>query len=258
MRIKYYIVLVVALLADSVVGMDGIEYLKNNRNFDSVIATSTNLSLTFRSFGAGFYIVQGGDYEKSRWLELGEEFALIPNQETLLTEGRHFKLIFTPVLYKNQLRGFRIADITFGAVARNESGFRVNSLAYLALSDTPVDVGEEDVWIIMEDGEWKEVEAKQDTANMLPVEVPEAAPPNIAEVEPVINPIEEIASPLLEEEILIDPAADIAGEPAPLSPVVTDEAKPSRLWLYLGGIGIFLFCCAIAYVTKRKGAHTET
>jgi len=79
----------------------------------------------------------------------GEEFLITTNRITKIADGYlEVSYTFTPVSFTNQMIGFRIDhqyatkwdfNISSGAVERT------NQVYYVALSDTPVEVGEADV-----------------------------------------------------------------------------------------------------------------
>ena len=131
--------------------MDGIEYLKNHAWFNSVSLSPTNLMLRFSPSGSGLWIWSGNDVLKGCWTVEDEEFVLPADQQTKLSDGRHLDMIFTPASFENQQKGFRVLYL----VDDRWGGYTTNYLGYVALNDTPIEVGEDDVEMIMENGEGK-------------------------------------------------------------------------------------------------------
>ena len=123
---------------------DGAEFL--NR-FPWVEASVTPDCLMMRLGMPNPYIEQDG--ARLSWTLAdtrdGRPLILTPNQDTKIVyeaNKRSYDLAFMPVSFKNQLKGFRVtavSDLRFygGAVTTN--------IVYIALSDTPVRVGEIDV-----------------------------------------------------------------------------------------------------------------
>jgi len=131
--------------------IDGREFLEASGRFASVSTTSTNLSMRLKS-GGGMVIRKHNplawDYapyvarSAREFIESDEPLVLTLDQTTVLTDGRHASMIFEPVSFKNQHKGFRILNV-FDARSFGESV--TTNTAYIALADTPVQVGEEDV-----------------------------------------------------------------------------------------------------------------
>ena len=156
MKRKHVVVgIVVVSLVCVVQGMYEVESLKGG-DIDTAFATRTNLVIKFNRAGRlvstldtdtpltedGREIMYPYAIGRSRILESGEDLVLTPDKKTILIEGRHGVIIFTPVLFKNQQKGFRIFGVLAGA------GFGTgdtNDIAYVTLSDTFVQVGKEDV-----------------------------------------------------------------------------------------------------------------
>ena len=145
MRMKGLIVLTAVLFASGVWGMDAIEALKGN--FASVTVTSTGLTLS--SVRPLIRVLQKGID-----LNLGDndEIVLTPDFETVLTDRRHVELILKPALFKNKKKGFWLVT----EIRALERGLITTNM-HLVLSDTPMKVGEDDVEMVMEKGEWKTV-----------------------------------------------------------------------------------------------------
>jgi len=122
--------------------IDGISFLRGFPWFD-LQAKSTGL--TAGLLAPGFFFEQDG--KRHRWLDIraGREWVLAPGQEAKITyEDRRcaYELSFTPVTFKNHLKGFQVVAIDDGSAG----GYTVvTNTVYVALSDTPVLVGAIDV-----------------------------------------------------------------------------------------------------------------
>jgi len=92
----------------------------------------------------------------TRKMEYGETLNLTPDQKILFTDGRHGFLYFEPVRYKNNLKGFQINNV----IINPNRGFITNTM-YIVLGDTPIQINEDDVEMIMENGEWKRIRGEE-------------------------------------------------------------------------------------------------
>ena len=78
---------------------------------------------------------------------------ILPPDRIIRFSHRHGGFTFAPVIYKNELKGFRIVR-NFEDFSSNRD--LVNKVRYVALGDSPMEVGEEDVAMVMEEGRvWK-------------------------------------------------------------------------------------------------------
>ena len=145
MKTKVLIILTAVSFTSGAWGMDGIEVLKEG--FASVTVTPTNITLS--SARSPVLIRQKGI---DRWLGYGEDVILTPDCETTLTDMRHVALTFKPASFKNKEKGVWLVAKVYSL----GKGFTTINM-HLALSDTPIKVGEDDVEMIMENGEWKTV-----------------------------------------------------------------------------------------------------
>ncbi|MCL2104555.1 MAG: hypothetical protein FWH21_05830 [Kiritimatiellaeota bacterium] len=165
---KCVVRVVLALAVNSVLGMDGIEYLKQGNWADVVSVTSTNLTLKIKN--DYFYISQDDSNRKvleeaktnvwaqlGRWSsefkEKGETLVLTPDQGTRFSED-HGRVTFKPVSFKSQHKGFRVTSTGIGAGSYK----RTPDIMYIVLSDTPMEAGEDDVEMVMDNGEWVNAE----------------------------------------------------------------------------------------------------
>ena len=147
---KSCIALTALLLTDSISGMDGIEFLKKDGHFDSISVTSAHLALRPNTtFYVGVSQEREGQWVGSlisKYLENNEDVILRPDQETQFSDVWHNTfLFFKPVTYKNQLKGFRISEVSYARSQGLGRPRKTYNVAYLALSDTPVQVGADDV-----------------------------------------------------------------------------------------------------------------
>jgi len=153
MKTRNYAVLMSTLLASGVSGMDVAEYWRNRGLIDVVSSTETTLSLKVRNF-PGFvwhnYITPPVHERLSGYIGDNEHLVLSTDMETVLGDGFGLWIYFNPALFKEQQNGFRIVE----RFKLRNSGL-TNNVMYLALGDTPVTMGEEDVEMIMEMGVWK-------------------------------------------------------------------------------------------------------
>ena len=166
MKKKNCLFFILMLLASGMKGEDGVEYLKSF--LETVTITSTNLALKYKSNVTSIRIVLFNlgepeiirsihDSTQFRMLERNEEFVVTPNRKTILTDSYHGATMFVPVFFKDQKKGFQIVKRV------NWGGVEKTNIMYIALSDVPIRVGEEDVLreITKEDLEREKAEAMQ-------------------------------------------------------------------------------------------------
>jgi len=82
-----------------------------------------------------------------------EDFAIPLDKEVTFSDGRHHKNIYTPILLENQQSGFRFTYLTYNL----RGGFE-STISYIALNDSPEQVDESEVVMILENGEWVKFE----------------------------------------------------------------------------------------------------
>jgi hypothetical protein len=147
--------LVAALLAGGAHGMDAIERLRAESPIDTLTATPTNLAVTIKGQG-GYYASYCPEIEGRKMphgLAAGMVLTLTPDQEARLGEW-HGLMIFSPVSFKDQRKGFRIS-ILFDATSFGD-GMLTCNVTYVALGDTLVPMDEGDVEMILTgDGKWR-------------------------------------------------------------------------------------------------------
>jgi len=232
MRKKSCIITLAVLLTGALSGEDGFEKREDIPVFDSVLVTSTNL-LGKHHPSNYFWAIRRSSEQRDRLFHPGSVLVLTPDQETWVS-GRDAYMIFTPVSFKNHLKGFKGLYIT------HHFETKTNNIVYVALSDTPIEVGEEDVEMIMENGEWKKYETP-------PMPVPISLP----------DPDEEAQEtpPIPDEPV----TANVATASLPLTEdgtqrleaVATIDTPPSRLWLY----ALIPLALAILWLAHRKRKH---
>jgi len=157
MKLKYGIVFAVVCLAGSMPGMDGIEYLKENRWIESAAVTSTGLSFKLKPLA--FRVAQNDINAPWRlaqeYVEKDEALVLDPEQWTWFIIS-HSRVMFTPVSFKSGHKGFRVTSWATGAAASSPKAEPV--ITYIVLSDTPMALGESDVEMVKDKGEWVKAE----------------------------------------------------------------------------------------------------
>jgi len=266
---KECVVLTAVLFVAHVWGRSGIEHLIENRWIRSATASPTNLAVKLQ-LGA-FDIGQGNLWRSaSEFMANDEELILTPDQETRFST-RHSDVRWTPVSFKSQQKGFRIIATSHWWPNPPVT----DAIVYLALSDTLVEMGEDDVEMVMENGEWITAE---DARRRLEIEKL-GWPANI------LIPNEEgiLRDPKLMAEVLGDPVfsnkwyeliekgyiktnvVEKEGSPSqkkkgraaasPPSGEENDEeqlGKPNNLWLYGGILLCILLPVPILYFIRRK------
>jgi len=233
MKRKYVVGIAVASLVCVVQGMYEIESLKGG-DIDTAFATRTNLVIKFNRAGRqvstldtdtplaenGREIMYPYAIGRSRVLEHGEDLVLTPDKKTILIEGRHGVIIFTPVLFKNQQKGFRIFGVLDGA------GFgtgETNDIAYVTLNDTLVRVGKEDVQELIV------IASSSESETTASPPIPETSPDR---EKPVTVTNDETPDNIAE------------GEP------IEGKSKVSNLWFYI--VTALCTLLAVLWVVKRK------
>ena len=146
---KSYIALTALLLANSMLGMDGIEFLKNHPWFDVVTVTSTNLMISMSRKGSKPINWSEEEYKRIYSLER----VLTPEEESSVGWG-DIRIAFKPVSFKNQYKGFRVTWMPMGIAAEYSKPI----ITYITLSDTPIELGEDDVEMVMDNGKWVKAE----------------------------------------------------------------------------------------------------
>jgi len=221
------------LFANNVLGVSGIEYLKSSGLFDSASITSTGLIL---QINGRLWLAHNGKYDASRLLESNEVTTLTPNHEFCFSTGRHARMVFTPVSFESQQKGFQVVYLVDNRRGEDVAEYK----GYVALDDIPVEVGEDDVEMIMENGEWVPYmksppasETSEPPANNTPGDSPI-----------VITSKKRDASPGIAPEVAQSPP-----EPEPLS---CDTATPVYAWAYWAVGGALAVLVPCAFLLRKK------
>ena len=152
---KCIIGVIVALLVHGLYGMDIVEFWENVRIVDSATVSSRDITLNLSSHWS---LSSWGGWvpSKQRHFDVvsGGKVVLTPDQATVLGT-RHAQITFTPVSFKTRHKGFRMERLLFGAGTLIG---RPADIAYIAFSDSPLTVGETDVVMVMDNGEWVKAE----------------------------------------------------------------------------------------------------
>jgi hypothetical protein len=138
MKIKHIIIIFATAFVSAAQGMNAVEFLEEK--FGPVNVTSTNLGIKFKSsrFIIAPYKKRVVTYRSSEYMS--EPLILTTSQERLnISDNEGMAVDFTAVSFKNNLKGFSIIHRIHGF-----SHIVKTNVMYLALSDTPLDVGEKD------------------------------------------------------------------------------------------------------------------
>ena len=132
------------LVAYKTLGMDVIDSLERHSSVGSITFTPTNVAIHF--VGRGF--IGTADYTGKK-----EPMILTPDKETTFY-NRVVSFTFAPITLKNQQKGFRIVQ------TMSPHGFYPGrkDTVYIALGDTPVEVGEDDLEMIWKNGKLRTLE----------------------------------------------------------------------------------------------------
>ena len=174
----------------------------DNGWFYFVSLTPTNLTLKCTDRGGGVFI-KGADikeymlehYDKIKleyhdtWILQDDMEFTIPLDKEISFVDRHVEMIYTPILLANQQKGYRITECWYDL----REGF-VSTNWHVALRDPPVWVDEEDVEMILKNGEWIPY-VKPERAAPSPVEHDASNAPELTRGEPSVVPDNENALP---------------------------------------------------------------
>ena len=128
--------------------------------FESITITPTNAMVRFKSgdlriFDPDVRNIRLTSKSASVYTEANEALILSPDERLRIVAGRHVSYRFTPVVFKNQYKGFEIVTRPTPAVVSKATPVEI-AVTYVALSDNPMEVDSDDVEMRMEDGrEWK-------------------------------------------------------------------------------------------------------
>jgi len=165
MKTRYLITLVLTVFFSDVQGIDKPTVLDCGW-FGFVSATETNITLKRISQGMPIYVsgvgVENDDFGQAfgggnrpgwgvRLQRDDREFTVPIDQEIKFSDGYHCQSFHTPVMFKNQDKGFRILSL----VDNLHGEYTTNPITYVAISDNaPIEMDEDDMEMIMADGEW--------------------------------------------------------------------------------------------------------
>jgi len=166
---KSCIILSVFSLVHGVMGMDAIEWLNTSGGGEVVSVSSTNL--LFQIKANSFTVKQHDMYDKfleesktnswakpyrnsSEYIKNNELLVITPDGVTQFL-GQNVRLEFIPVSFRTQQKGLKIIRISQVLKTVTEV------IGYVALSDTPMEVGEEDVEMIWKDGKFRTLDEYQ-------------------------------------------------------------------------------------------------
>ena len=250
------VVLIFAVLATSVQGTNNATALDRGW-FSFVSLTSTNVTLKCPSYGNGV-AMWGTDIER-RALDYDEVFAIPIDREIIFSDRRHIWAFYTPVVLKNQQMGFQVANL----IDNRRRGYTAG-VWYVALKDPPIKAGEDDVEMILKNGEWTKFEKHQ------PLTIPKKVLPFFSEggvfspsqlengeavSPPQVKKGGATASPPSREEtetpVNAVKATQSEGQADGQTHVAEVERnKPNNLWLYVGiPLG---FICVLLYFLRGK------
>jgi len=249
MRKKSCIMLAFVLLVGEMQGKDGIEHFLDIGLFGSVTTTPTNMMV---QFSGGVYFVKynprhrnptprGDPTNNGDYIGKNEVLNLTPDQEVILSE-HHGQVLFTPVSFKDQLKGIRILSLF---VWGGKESTNTAATTYIALGDTLVEKSEDDVEMILDgkragiswrspDGmEWKTYEKTQP----VPKDEGRATASLPSRAESVTT---------TQDETPITVAEDEQDE---------EKNKASNFWLYI----VIVLCAlsAVLYFLRRKKARNS-
>ena len=154
------------LFVQNVLGLDAIEWF-NSIGWGKIVSiSSTNLLFQFEVNFLGVLQQDMDDKfieepkinpkveiyrNSSEYINNDELLMITPDRETRLM-GRHAQIILVPVTFQNQHKGFQIMQIFHWGFSTT------NTVLYFALSETPMEVGEEDVEMMWKNGEFRPLE----------------------------------------------------------------------------------------------------
>ncbi|MCL1856839.1 MAG: hypothetical protein FWF84_04250 [Kiritimatiellaeota bacterium] len=147
---KWYIIMVFTLLVNTAPGMDIYEFFRRYRDsVASVEVTSTNVSIWFKSnwFGTEQERLNPMTSRTSSDYMKNNEPMVLPYDKEACIFDNHVTIIFTPATFKGGLKGFMITEEHIPPPTHTH--LASTNYVYVAMSDAPVDVGEDDMETIM-------------------------------------------------------------------------------------------------------------
>jgi len=224
--------------------LNGVELLLTFSFVESVAATPTNVIIRTTS---------SEDIASGWKIEPNAEIILTPDKETVFASVFGGGVILSPASFKNKQKGFRVKSGTPGPKIYNQEALIY--IAYIALSDTPVEVREDDVEMVMEGGAWVTAEEARKNLELEKLSV-KLGPRAFM----LMQRAEEIQrNPKLMAEVLEHP--DLLGEwkdlieagyiktnAADTASSASERSNLNNLWLYVGVSLCAL--CAILYFLR--------
>jgi len=128
------------------------------QQFESITVTPTNLMMKFRAghMGVGDPDVKNRDFSIrfSRSYIENDETLVVPPDRRMDVWDKHVGYLFTPVIFKDKSKGFEITKRYGPPIVSKSTPVKINTF-HVVLGDAPMDVGEDDVEMVMEAGrEW--------------------------------------------------------------------------------------------------------
>ena len=151
------IIIIILLFVNTVFSIEEIDPVIGSRSFDITFISSTNMTVKSLKQPQSVYRYNFPEIE----LKIHDELTLTPDYITNIGFSMYRSFMLIPVLYKNQLKGFQILELDGNDVSGTEDGdwggliIDTNSIHYVALSDTPLKVEEDDVEMIMVYNKWQ-------------------------------------------------------------------------------------------------------
>ena len=156
MKSKYHIINILIVVASCAYGAYECDF-ETIASFGSVTVTPTNMAIKFKKSthmvmpDADAVVMNPvGDYIKpmEAYMENDEALILTPDKRTRMYQYSS-GIMFSPVVFKNGLKGFRIHRGSMMSSTTDRVGGATNDVWFVALSDVFVEVGEDDVEMIM-------------------------------------------------------------------------------------------------------------
>ena len=213
-------------------GIDISGFLTRHGGKATATVALTNLIIRFES--SDLNISGVSMYEETRsaasYIANNEDLIVTLDKETLLYK-RGSSITFTPVYFANGYYGFRIVRSAFPHDMW-EGYFEVS---YITLGDTPVEVGEENVRLVIEKGKWTRFE------DATPAKRHPIADILIADIRARKAFLEALAATNSNVHVV---ASEAIGDE-------TETVKRSSVWVY-AGVGVVLCLGAILYAVRKK------
>jgi len=247
------VVLMWVLLASSMYGRTGVEYVEKYWGMSSIAVSPMNWVLRFKY--ALLSVEQNGvQRHSSEYIANHEDLVLTPDKDVWLI-SQYGRALFTPVIFKNQQKGIKFIEMA--PLHHRPGEMFTNFVMYTVLGDTPEEVKGEDVEMVMVDGKWEKAPEDAPPTPFGPLVVFSSEPRRpfkraengTAEPQPIPKeegetqeppPIPEEPVTATQDEAPVNVAEDGQDE---------EKSKAATFWLY---IIIPLCLLAVLWVVKRK------